>query len=150
MFVRVNGHVFSPKNAVQLSFVYSFTKKEVDSTLCHFFLYYITSLSDSLCYVSQDFWRTQVSADSEKKKKTSEMSRLGAGKWLSSFPSQGVCFSHFFMRFVRGPALVCISGMSVKAKCPQGESRLYVKGAPFVNEGIRKGCLFREKWYIKG
>ena len=130
--------------------LFTLLQKKRSIVLCVISSFIITSLSDSLCYVSQDFWRTQVSADSEKKKKTSEMSRLGAGKWLSSFPSQGVCFSHFFMRFVRGPALVCISGMSVTAKCPQGESRLYVKGAPFVNEGIRKGYLFRGKWYIKG
>ena len=116
------------------SHLFTLLQKKRSIVLCVISSFIITSLSDSLCYVSQDFWRTQVSADSEKKNfKTSEMSRLGAGKWLSSFPysieSQGVCFSHFFMRFVRGPALVCIGGMSVTAKCPQGESRLYVKGA---------------------
>ena len=26
----------------------------------------------------------------------------------------------------------------------------YVKGVPFVNKGVQKGYLFREKWYIKG
>ena len=123
---------FLPK-MLYSSHLFTLLQKKRSIVLCVISSFIITSLSDSLCYVSQDFWRTQVSADSEKKKTTSEMSRLGAGKWLSSFPysieSQGVCFSHFFMRFVRGPALVCIGGMSVTAKCPQGESRLYVKGA---------------------
>ena len=40
----------------------------------------------------------------------------------------GVNFSHFFMRFAEGGglALVRISGVSVIARCPQGESRLYL------------------------
>ena len=36
----------------------------------------------------------------------------------------GVCFSHLFMRFAGGLALVRISGLSVIARCPQGQSRL--------------------------
>ena len=39
----------------------------------------------------------------------------------------GVCFSHFFMCFAGGMALVRIRGVSVIARCPQGESRLYVQ-----------------------
>ena len=35
----------------------------------------------------------------------------------------GVCFSHFFIRFAGGLAFVCISGLSVIARFPQGESR---------------------------
>ena len=40
----------------------------------------------------------------------------------------GACFSHCFMRFPGGLALVRISGVSVKARCPQSESRLYLFG----------------------
>ena len=39
----------------------------------------------------------------------------------------GVCFSHFFMRFAGGLALVRISKVSVLARCPQGVSRLYLE-----------------------
>ena len=37
-----------------------------------------------------------------------------------------ICFSHFFIRFAGGGALVRNSVVSVTAGCPQGESRLYL------------------------
>ena len=37
----------------------------------------------------------------------------------------GVYFSHFFMRFAGGLAFVRCGGVSVIAKCPQGDIRLY-------------------------
>ena len=39
MFVNSNGNVFSPKNAVQQSYLFTLYKEAVDSALCHFFHY---------------------------------------------------------------------------------------------------------------
>ena len=72
--------------------------------------------------MSQAFGRsTQVSAIA--REKTSEMSRLGAGK-CPHFRNSGSLFQSFLYAFRRGLALVHISGVSVVARCPQGESRL--------------------------
>ena len=57
--------------------------------------------------------------------KRSEMSRFGGKESVRISVIVGVCFSHFFMRFAGGLALVRVSGVSVIARCPQSESRLY-------------------------
>ena len=76
MFVSFNANVLSLLKAVQQSFVYSY-EETIDSNFCHF-SFIVTSIY-SLCYASQDFWlSTQVPALA--REKTSEMSRLGAGK----------------------------------------------------------------------
>ena len=66
------------------------------------------------------------------REKTSEMSRLGAGKCphfrIARVRNSGGLFQSFpiiFMLFARGLALVRISVVSVIARCP--ESRLYVE-----------------------
>ena len=69
--------------------------------------------------MSQDFSRsTQVSAIA--REKTSEMLRLGAGT-CPHFRKNGSLFQSFLYAFRRGAR---ISGVSVIARCPQGESRL--------------------------
>ena len=60
------------------------------------------------------------------REKTSEISRLGAGKCLH-FRISGSLFQSFLYVFRRGElVLVRINGVSVIPRCPQGESRLYV------------------------
>ena len=61
------------------------------------------------------------------REKTSEISRLGAGK-CPHFRISGSLFQSFLYVFRRGGALVLvrINGVSVIPRCPQGESRLYV------------------------
>ena len=79
---------------------------------CVIFSFIVTSLY-CLCYVSQDFCRsTQVSAIA--KEKTSDMTRLGAGKCVLISVIAGVCFVHFFVRFAMELALVRNIEVSVR------------------------------------
>ena len=60
------------------------------------------------------------------REKTSEISRLGAGK-CPHFRISGSLFQSFLYVFRRGElVLVRINGVSVIPRCPQGDSRLYV------------------------
>ena len=120
MFVSSNGIVFSP-------FVFSFAKKR-SIVLC--FLYCNVALFLMLC---NSGFLTKYSnvRKSERKKKWNVALLVGrkvsAFSWYRESVIGGVCFSHFFMRFAGGLALVRVSGVrvSVIARCPQGESRLY-------------------------
>ena len=99
MFVSSNGNVFSPK-MLSSSHLFTLLQKKRSIVLCVISSSIITSLSDSLCYVSQDFSRsTQVSAIA--REKTSEMLRLGAGT-CPHFRKNGSLFQSFLYAFRRG------------------------------------------------
>ena len=100
MFVSSNGKCLFCLKCCTAVICLLFYKEAVDSTLCHFFFYIIVTSLYSLCYVSQAFGRSiQVSAIA--REKTSEMSRLGAGK-CPHFRNSGSLFQSFLYAFRRG------------------------------------------------
>ena len=77
MFVSFNGNVFSPENAVQQSFVYTFTKKRSIVLFVIFFLYCNVDLFSML---HESGFLTKYSSVRYSERKTSEISCLGVGK----------------------------------------------------------------------
>ena len=109
MFVSSNGNVFYPQNAVQQSFVYSFTKKR-SIALClmsHFFLYCNVTLFFMSCASAFLIKHSNVRHSRRKKQ---WKCRAWGQESAHIYVIAGVCFSHFFMRFARELALVRISG----------------------------------------
>ena len=140
---------FLPK-MLYSSHLFTLLQKKRSIVLCVISSFIITSLSDSLCYVSQDFWRTQVSADSEKKEKNKWNVALGGRKVTVLISVQywesGSLFQSFLHAFRQGAGSRLhwrdvrnseVSPRRESTVCERGTSmKVYERGTSFVKNGI--------------